>query len=117
MIIAYRKIKAHRARKAAEAEAATAAAAAGSTTTPETAAAATTTTSTTTDTASSPKKKCPQCAAEKRAARKYRWKLLFCLLPAFFVASLDLTIIATALPEIASHFGQYPPPLCCDISS
>ncbi|EXJ80954.1 hypothetical protein A1O3_07242 [Capronia epimyces CBS 606.96] len=54
-----------------------------------------------------PKRPCPQCAQEKRAARKYRWKLLFCLLPAFFVSSLDLTIVATALPEIASHFDKF----------
>jgi hypothetical protein len=49
--------------------------------------------------------KCEICAAEKRAARKYRWKLLPLLLPGFFLASLDLTIVATALPFIASHFG------------
>jgi hypothetical protein len=53
-----------------------------------------------------PKKDCAQCKLEKSAARKYRWKLLFCLLPAFFDASLDLTIVATALPQIASHFGE-----------
>lgn len=56
--------------------------------------------------ADTPKAKCVQCKEEKSAARKYRWKLLFCLLPAFFDASLDLTIVATALPQIASHFGQ-----------
>lgn len=55
----------------------------------------------------SPKGSCAQCKEEKSAARKYRWKLLFCLLPAFFDASLDLTIVATALPQIASHFGQF----------
>jgi hypothetical protein len=51
--------------------------------------------------------KCEICAAEKSAARKYRWKLLLLLLPGFFVASLDLTIVATALPFIASHFGMF----------
>ncbi|KIW66967.1 hypothetical protein PV04_06247 [Phialophora macrospora] len=56
----------------------------------------------------SPKAKpCPQCTQEKSRARKYRWKLLLCLTPAFFVASLDLTIVATALPQIASHFNRF----------
>ncbi|OCT51446.1 Major Facilitator Superfamily protein [Cladophialophora carrionii] len=50
---------------------------------------------------------CPQCAQEKSKARKYRWKLLLSLTPAFFVASLDLTIVATALPQIASHFDKF----------
>lgn len=49
--------------------------------------------------------KCEVCVAEKRAARKYRYKLLFLLLPGFFTSSMDLTIVATALPFIASHFG------------
>jgi hypothetical protein len=53
-----------------------------------------------------PLQKCTVCAAEKSRARKYRWKLLLLLLPGFFLASLDLTIIATALPFIASHFGS-----------
>jgi hypothetical protein len=55
----------------------------------------------------SPNGKCEICAVEKSAARKYRWKLLLLLLPGFFVASLDLTIVATALPFIASHFGMF----------
>ncbi|ETI22561.1 hypothetical protein G647_06637 [Cladophialophora carrionii CBS 160.54] len=50
---------------------------------------------------------CAQCAREKSKARKYRWKLLLSLTPAFFVASLDLTIVATALPQIASHFDKF----------
>ncbi|KAK4938538.1 hypothetical protein LTR10_021070 [Elasticomyces elasticus] len=53
------------------------------------------------------KKPCSQCVQEKSTTRKYRWKLMFCLLPAFFVASLDLTIVATALPQIASHFDKF----------
>lgn len=61
---------------------------------------------TNTNLSNAPKTKCTQCKEEKSAVRKYRWKLLFCLLPAFFDASLDLTIVATALPEIASHFSQ-----------
>ena len=52
------------------------------------------------------KKKCPVCVKEKSAARKYRWKIILCLLPAFLDASLDLTVIATALPRIASHFSE-----------
>jgi MFS family permease len=28
-------------------------------------------------------------------------------MPAFFIASLDLTIVATALPQIASHFDKF----------
>lgn len=51
--------------------------------------------------------KCQQCTAQKSATRKYRWKVLFCLLPGFFLASLDLTIVATALPFIASHFDKF----------
>ncbi|RMZ86873.1 hypothetical protein DV736_g5900, partial [Chaetothyriales sp. CBS 134916] len=43
---------------------------------------------------------------EKSAARKYRWKLLLLLLPGFFLSSLDVTIVATALPFIASHFDK-----------
>ena len=50
--------------------------------------------------------RCEICVREKRAARKYRWKMLFCLLPAFVVSTMDLTIIATALPFIASHFSK-----------
>ena len=51
-------------------------------------------------------RKCPQCAQEKKAANVYRWKLILGLLPAYFLASLDLTIVATALPFIASHFNK-----------
>lgn len=51
--------------------------------------------------------KCEICAAEKSAARRYRWKLLLLLLPGFFTSSLDLTVVATALPFIASHFNAF----------
>ncbi|ETN38365.1 uncharacterized protein HMPREF1541_06400 [Cyphellophora europaea CBS 101466] len=51
--------------------------------------------------------KCEICAAEKSAARKYRWKLLLLLLPGFFTSSLDLTVVATALPFMASHFDKF----------
>lgn len=53
--------------------------------------------------------RCEVCAAEKSAARKYRYKLLLLLLPGFFTSSLDLTVVATAMPFIASHFGTLPP--------
>jgi hypothetical protein len=46
---------------------------------------------------------------EKRARRIYRWKLVIALFPAAFLASVDLTVVATALTTIASHFG-----MCCD---
>lgn len=50
--------------------------------------------------------KCETCTSEKSRARKYRWKILFCLMPSFFLASLDLTIVATALPFMASYFDR-----------
>lgn len=116
MFLAYRKIKQHRARKAAEAAQATQATPATSTTQ-----AATTDPSQPSSSASvpnaslaTPKRKCSQCTQEKSAHRKYRWKLLLCLMPAFFVASLDLTIVATALPQIASHFGQFESLIFCE---
>lgn len=56
--------------------------------------------------AASSQQKCSACATDKSAARKYRWKLLLLLLPAFFAAQLDLTIVATALPFVASHFDK-----------
>ncbi|KIW19771.1 hypothetical protein PV08_00345 [Exophiala spinifera] len=114
MYYAYKRIKKHRAQRAAGAATLPATAApvsvaasdASKASTPSTAVARTTPT-----TAPIPpkktKKKCPQCTQEKSAVRKYRWKLLFCLLPAFFCASLDLTIVATALPQIASHFDKF----------
>ena len=58
------------------------------------------------DPAAKSSQKCKRCAAEKSAARKYRWKLLLLLLPGFFLSSLDITIVATALPFVASHFGM-----------
>ena len=51
--------------------------------------------------------KCDDCARQKSAVRRYRWRLIIGLLPAYFLASLDLTIVATALPFIASHFGEF----------
>ncbi|KAI9807235.1 MAG: hypothetical protein M1825_005953 [Sarcosagium campestre] len=49
--------------------------------------------------------KCDACETQKRA-RVYRLKLIVGLFFPELVASLDLTIIATALPFIASHFDQ-----------
>jgi hypothetical protein len=43
---------------------------------------------------------------KKHDARVYRWKLFGALLLPYFIASLDLTIVATALPFIASAFGR-----------
>jgi hypothetical protein len=47
---------------------------------------------------------CPECTAEKKRAKMYRWKVILSLLIPNIMASMDLTIIATALPTIASHF-------------
>lgn len=55
--------------------------------------------------------KCEICRREKHDARIYRWKLIVGLLAPYLLASLDLTIVATALPFIASHFGKY---FCCN---
>ncbi|KAI0381506.1 MFS general substrate transporter [Hypomontagnella monticulosa] len=49
---------------------------------------------------------CLQCKAEKRAASKYRWKLVLCLLMPYSLQALDVTIIASALPWIAADFGE-----------
>lgn len=43
---------------------------------------------------------------EKKAVWKYRAKLLVGLLFPFFLDSMDVTIIATALPHIAADFGK-----------
>jgi hypothetical protein len=44
---------------------------------------------------------------ETWAAHGRRWKFLLLLLPGFYTASMDLTIVATAQPFIASHFRMY----------
>lgn len=51
---------------------------------------------------------CSVCKAEKRAARRYRWLLITGLFFPFTVQALDATIIAGALPFIASDFREYP---------
>ena len=45
---------------------------------------------------------------EERAARRYRWKLIAGLTLPFSVQALDATIIAGALPFIASDFSRSP---------
>ncbi|KIW95598.1 uncharacterized protein Z519_04183 [Cladophialophora bantiana CBS 173.52] len=101
-IYTYRKIRAYRARKALEAESQN-----QTTLTPGPTSLPAATNSKSPAYTHEKTKPCPQCGQEKSKARKYRWKLLFCLLPAFFVACLDLTIVATALPQIASHFDKF----------
>ncbi|CAZ80449.1 unnamed protein product [Tuber melanosporum] len=48
----------------------------------------------------------PLTKAEKRAIWRYRAKLLVGLIFPFFLDSMDTTIIATALPHIATSFNQ-----------
>jgi hypothetical protein len=55
------------------------------------------------------KGECLECKAEKRARRIYRWKLVIALFPPQFLASIDTTIVATALTTISSHFGKSRP--------
>ncbi|KAF5714907.1 major facilitator family transporter [Fusarium globosum] len=50
--------------------------------------------------------KCAACASEKKAARIYRWKIILGLVAPFALQALDSTIIASALPWIASDFGE-----------
>ncbi|KAK6516129.1 hypothetical protein TWF506_006039 [Arthrobotrys conoides] len=49
---------------------------------------------------------CEICKEEAKRRRKYRWKLILTLLLPSFMNSLDLTIIATAVPLIASDFER-----------
>ncbi|KAJ6260058.1 Efflux pump FUS6 [Drechslerella dactyloides] len=50
--------------------------------------------------------RCEICREETRQRRKYRWRLILTLLIPNFMNSLDLTVIATAVPIIASDFAQ-----------
>ncbi|KAJ4004434.1 hypothetical protein NW766_011740 [Fusarium irregulare] len=50
--------------------------------------------------------KCASCVSEKKAARVYRWKIILGLVAPFALQALDSTIIASALPWIASDFGE-----------
>ncbi len=52
-------------------------------------------------------KNCPECIAEKKRDKKYKWKLILALLIPNMMASMDLTITASALPIIASHFSRF----------
>jgi hypothetical protein len=51
-------------------------------------------------------KYCPICKEQKKAARKYRWKLMAGLFFPFALQALDATVIASALPFIASDFRE-----------
>lgn len=51
---------------------------------------------------------CSICKEEKQATNRYRWKLITGLCLPFSVQALDATIIAGALPFIASDFSEYP---------
>jgi hypothetical protein len=44
--------------------------------------------------------------AEKKRKRKYRWKVLLGLALPFALQALDMTIIASALPYIATDFSK-----------
>ncbi|KAL3461957.1 major facilitator superfamily domain-containing protein [Aspergillus heterothallicus] len=48
----------------------------------------------------------PESEAEKRRRRIYRWKLISSLFLPYMLATIDLTIVATAVPFIASHFNE-----------
>lgn len=48
----------------------------------------------------------PEETAEKRRKRAYRWKIVIGLFAPFTLQSLDTTIIASALPFIASDFRK-----------
>lgn len=44
---------------------------------------------------------------ETEVRRSYRWKLILGLLLPNFLAAVDVTIVAPAVPIISSHFGKY----------
>ncbi|KAF6841323.1 major facilitator superfamily transporter [Colletotrichum musicola] len=49
---------------------------------------------------------CPTCKSARREQLKYRAKIFFGLVLPFVIQALDVTIIASALPWIASDFGE-----------
>ncbi len=49
---------------------------------------------------------CKMCRQEKVLARKYRIRIISGIFLPFALASLDLTIVASALPWIASDFSK-----------
>lgn len=52
---------------------------------------------------------CEGCQYEKKALTRYRWKIMIGLAMPFMIQSLDATIIAGALPYIASDFRNTSP--------
>ncbi|EPE08749.1 tetracycline efflux protein [Ophiostoma piceae UAMH 11346] len=52
------------------------------------------------------KGRCLACRQEKLEARRYRWKVIIGLIFPFALQALDVTIIASALPWIATDFGE-----------
>lgn len=54
-----------------------------------------------------PQDSCQICKKKNHDSRVYRWKLVCGLFLPYVLASLDLTIVASALPFIASHFGMF----------
>ncbi|KAH1495438.1 hypothetical protein KXW88_004958 [Aspergillus fumigatus] len=51
--------------------------------------------------------KCHLCQQQYRHDRIYRWKLICGLTLPYILSTLDLTIVATAVPSIASHFHKF----------
>lgn len=51
---------------------------------------------------------CQKCREERLAARNYRIKLIIGLFFPFAIQALDTTIVASALPWIASDFSKFP---------
>jgi hypothetical protein len=48
----------------------------------------------------------PEEIAEKKRKRAYRWKVLLGLVLPFTLQALDMTIVASALPFIATDFSE-----------
>ena len=53
------------------------------------------------------KGRCLACRQEKLSARRYRCKVIVGLIFPFALQALDVTIIASAFPWIATDFGMY----------
>lgn len=45
-------------------------------------------------------KNCPQCKAEEKAANKYRWKLILCLILPYALQALDVTMYEISLSPL-----------------
>ncbi|KAF7128207.1 hypothetical protein CNMCM5793_002749 [Aspergillus hiratsukae] len=50
---------------------------------------------------------CHLCQQQRRHDSIYRWKLICGLTLPYILSTLDLTIVATAVPTIASHFNKF----------